>query len=324
MNELRWGILGTANIADAFIGAVRMGGCGVIAAVASRDIDHARSWAAQRDIPRAFGSYESLLESGEVDLIYNPLPNTFHAQWSIKALEAGLPVLCEKPVAITAQEASLMQQASNKAGLPLVEGFMYRHHPIYDKLQQVIGEGTIGRVVTVNSWFTFALDDPSEIPASAELGGGALMDVGCYCINLSRLIAGCEPLRVFAFERRDEVDATMTGLLEFPGGMLAHFDTSIECYERHRAEIVGTRGRILLNSPWIPGEDKASFLLSTVGGETEVETAGGNCYRLQAQDFLNAVIEKRSPRWAIDDAVANMAVIDALFESGKSGKSAEI
>ncbi len=324
MNEPRWGILGTAGIADAFITALKRGGCGIVGAVASRDAERARSWAAQRKIPGAFGSYQSLIESGEVDLIYNPLPNTLHAEWSIKALESGLPVLCEKPLATSAREAGLMKRASQRAGLPLVEGFMYRHHPVYDKIREVIGEGRIGRVVTVNSWFTFALDDPGEIPASVELAGGALMDVGCYCVNLSRLIAGCEPARVFAAERRDGVDATMAGIMEFPGGLLAHFDASIECHERHRAEIVGTQGRILLHSPWFPGKERAGFILSTEEGETNIDTDGLDCYHSQARDFVNAVAENRPPRWTIDDAVANTTVIDALFESARSGKAIEV
>ena len=255
-DKLRWGILGAAAIAPAVAEGIRKSSNGTVAAIASRDMAKAQRWADAHGVSRAFGSYDELLRSGEVDVVYNPLPNSLHAEWTICALRAGLPVLCEKPFAANAAEAREVVRVSEEMGVAVAEAFMYRFHPMYDRLFPLLRDGLIGTITCVYSTFTWFLEDRSEIPASAELAGGALMDVGCYPVNLSRIIAGCEPVRACAFQRGTDVDDTLVGLLEFPNGMLAQIECSIESHERARAEIVGTKGSIVLESPWNPGDEE--------------------------------------------------------------------
>ncbi len=320
-HPVRWGILSTANIGRSFMIGVGRSRNSCIQAVASREWTRASEWAREHGIPRAFGSYEELFKSGEVDVIYNPLPNSMHAEWTIKALEAGLPVLCEKPFAANAAEARRMVKTSKRTGMLLAEAFMYRFHPMYDRVLETIQEGAIGEVVSIYSSFTLLLTDRSNIRTSAELAGGALMDVGCYCVNLSRRIAGCEPVRAHAFERRTTVDDTLLGALEFPNGILAQFDCSIEDNGHARAEITGTKGAILIEQPWFPGDTEGHFTLRRGARTEEIATAGANGYHLEAEDFVEAYQMQRPPRWGPEDAVANMAVIDALYKSAQTGAS---
>jgi predicted dehydrogenase len=275
------------------------------------------------EVPLAFGGYDEMLRSGEVDLVYNPLPNSLHAEWTVRSLEAGLPVLCEKPLTVNALEAAEVAAASRAAGLPVAEAFMYRFHPVYDRVVETIRQGGIGRVTAIHSRFTFRLDDWSANPASEVLGGGALRDVGCYCVNLSRLIAGCEPRRAFAMMRGAAVDHTLLGAMEFPG-ILAQFECSIESEERHAAEIIGTDGSILLERPWFPGEDRAEFVLCREGARRTVETPGADGYHLEAEDFARARRTRTAPRWGVEDALAGMRAVYALLESANSGAAIDI
>jgi xylose dehydrogenase (NAD/NADP) len=317
--DVRWGILSTAKIGRALVkGIGRCSGC-CVQGVSSREWTRANEWAKEHGIPRAFGSYDELLKSGEVDLVYNPLPNAMHAEWTIKALEAGLPVLCEKPFASNARQAREMLAAAERTGLLLAEAFMYRFHPVYDRVLGLMAEGAIGDLTSIRSVFAFRLTDRSNIRASAELAGGALMDVGCYCVNLSRRLAGCEPVRACAFERRTTVDDTFFGQLEFPNGVVAQFECSIDSYARQGAEITGTEGAIILEDPWFPGKDRAKLMLRRKGLEEVIDTPGANCYHLEVEDFVRAYKTGTPPCWPPEDAVANMAVIDALYESANAG-----
>jgi predicted dehydrogenase len=199
---------------------------------------------------------------------------------------------------------------------------MYRFHPMWSRVLEAIWGGRIGTVTSIASRFTFRLEDRAEIPANAELGGGALMDVGCYCVDLARRIAATEPVRAIAFERRTTVDDTLHGMLEFPAGVVAQFECSIESHERQRAEIAGTDGAIWIDHPWFPGVESASFLVRREGGREEVVTTpGGDPYRLEVEDFVAVVSGRRKPRWGIEDAIANMAAIDALYASARSGRA---
>lgn len=314
---VRWGILGTARIGRALIQGIGDSSNNCIQAVASREWTRASEWAKELGIPRAFGSYEDMLRSGEISAVYNPLPNSLHAEWTIKALEAGVPVLCEKPFTLTASEAREVAKLAKRKKLPVAEAFMYRFHPIYDRVMDTIQSGSIGEVMAIRSAFTFSLPDRENIRWKSELGGGALMDLGCYCVNLSRLIAGCEPVSVAGVERRSGVDGTMIGVLEFPGNVLAHFECSFEQYGRSFAEIEGTEGVIILQRPWFPGEHTAEFLIRREGREETVSVTGANTYRLEVEDFGRACQTHGAPRWTIDDAVANMAVIDSLYTSAR-------
>ena len=318
---LRWGILGTAEISLEVMRGIRAAAGSELRAVASRDEAKATAWAAEHGIPLAFGSYDALLASGEVDLIYNPLPNSLHAQWTIKALEAGHPVLCEKPLAVDAVEARAVAAVSARTGLPVAEGFMYRHHPQWARVAELLAAGAIGEVTSLDSRFTFLLDDLSANPASVEMAGGALRDVGCYCVHFSRMIAGCEPTWVSAFERRDGVDMLMVGLLEFPGGILAHFETSLATFERYQAEIAGTTGAITLAGPWIPGDGPATIVVTREGQEAQtIRVQPADSYQLEVEDFV-AVCRGATARWPVADAVANVAVLDALFASARDRRA---
>jgi len=319
--SLRWGILGTASIAPTVIAAIRAAGAGRVAAIASRDPGRAWERAAQLGIPLAFGSYEALVTSGEVDVVYVPLPNALHAEWTIRALEAGLPVLCEKPLTCDAPTARAVAAAAARTGRPVAEAFMYRFHPLYERVRAIVREGRIGRLTSLWVQFTFHLDDRSETPASAVLGGGALLDVGCYCVNLARLITGAEPRRAIAFARRSDVDDSFFGALEFPDSVVAQLECSIESHERHRAEIAGTHGSIVIERPWFPGRAGAQLRLRVGETEETVETAGGDGYQLEVLDFARAVATGTAPRWPVADAVANLAAMDALRLAAASGRT---
>ncbi|HOT49957.1 MAG TPA: Gfo/Idh/MocA family oxidoreductase [Candidatus Hydrogenedentes bacterium] len=322
---VRWGILGTARIGRAVMRGIGMGVSSCVQAVASRNWTRASEWAKEHGIPRAFGSYDDLIRSREIDVLYNPLPNSMHAEWTLKSIEAGIPVLCEKPFAINAQQAREMAAAAKRKGVLLAEAFMYRFHPMYDEILARIAAGAIGELVSMRSCFTFRLSDrETNIRASASLAGGALMDVGCYCVNLARLVAGCEPVHAQAVSRRTSVDDTLMGQLVFPGGILAQFECSIENYARSHADIVGTEGMIHIPSPWFPGEDKACFFIRRGGHEEVVETPGANCYHLEVEDFVRSYKTHQPPRWTPEDAVANMAVIDALYRSAEEGKTVAV
>jgi xylose dehydrogenase (NAD/NADP) len=314
-DKFKWGILGCANISRAIVDAMKLTKNGVVHAIASRDIKKAQEWQRLYGIEKACGSYIEILDSGGIDAIYIPLPNSMHAEWCLKAIERRIPVLCEKPFALNAEQALTVTEASAKSGIPVAEAFMYRFHPLYKKVLDAVSQGKIGKLSTIFSRFTFMLDDPESICANPGLGGGALMDVGCYCVNLSRLITGCEPLRAKAFATGEKVDETMTGMLEFPDGILAYFETGIASFERHYAEIAGTEGAIIIESPWFPGENEARFIIRTNSGDEIITTPGANCYTLELEDFMDAVINNRPLRWSADDAVKNMAAMDALYSS---------
>lgn len=320
-DDLKWGILGTAEISETVIPALGESRGSTVTAVASRDEARAEAWAKRFGIPRAFGTYEDLLRSGTIDAVYLPLPNSLHAEWTVRSLEAGLPVLCEKPLAVNAAEARVVAEVSRQTGLPVMEGFMYRFHPLYRRLTDIIAQGTIGKVSTIDAVFTFLLDDPGSIVASPGLAGGALLDVGCYPVSAARLLTGEEPVRVSAFERRDGVDRVMTGHLDFPGGVLARFETSIASAERHRLEVAGTLASLLVEDPWVPGTGDVSIRIQQRDQEDEVvKVEGAHIWRLQFEHFAEVVRGSERPQWPLEDAVSNLCVLDALASSARQGR----
>ena len=314
---LRWGILGTASICEKVIPAIRSSGSGSVQAVASRTRQRAQEFARRHGIPEAFASYQELVDSDRIDLVYVPLPNSLHAEWTIRCLDAGKHVLTEKPLALNAAEARAVAAAAARTGKHVAEAYMYRFHPVWDKAAALVGSGAIGRVTSLDSAFCFLLDEPGSIVADPDLGGGALMDVGCYCVSFSRLMAGAEPTAVRAVARFADpsrrVDLALSGVLGFPGGVLARFHTAIDSAERHRAEIHGTTGTLVLESPWHPGDVSASIRIERHAAAAEVVTVpGADPYALEVEDFVAAAQGRRTPRWPIQDAVRNMEVIDAL------------
>lgn len=321
--KIRWGILSTANIGKKrVIPAIKKSHNGEVAAVASRDLARAQAFAEELDIPNAYGSYEELIASGDIDAIYNPLPNSLHAEWSIKCAEAGIPTLCEKPLASDAGEAQSMVDAFAARDVLFAEAFMYRFHPQTQKVKAMVDDGAAGNLQVISAAFTFPVSNESNIRLSKPLAGGSLMDVGCYCVNVLRFMTGEEPASVNAFARFGEttgIDETLTGQLDFPSGILGHFDSSLRTHRTHTYDIRGTSGRILVEQGFVmPTENQSTTIRYWHGNEyEEIEISPADHYQLMVKDFAEALQEGRPPRFAPQDAVQNMRVIDRLLESAR-------
>ena len=326
MTTLRWGILSTADIGMQKVTPAiqRAADCEVVA-IASRDGARARAAAKELGIPAAYASYEELLVADDVDAVYVPLPNDLHAPWTIAAVEAGKHVLCEKPLGMDAVEARSMADAAAAAGVTLAEAFMYRHHPTWVDAVRLVREGVIGELRAVQSWFSYFNDDPTNIRNHPEHGGGALMDIGSYCINLSRWLFAAEPVDVQGIVRRDPVmgvDTVTSALLGFEGGGQASFTCSIRTEPDQRVHIVGERGRIDIEIPFNIPPDRETRVRVTAGGDppvapaTEVRSyAAADAYTLQAEAFARAVLDDTDVPVPLADAIANQAVIDTILAS---------
>jgi predicted dehydrogenase len=331
--RLRWGILSTANIARTKVvpGMQKAASCEVVA-VGSCDLVAARRFADDLGIPRAHGSYEALLADPEVDVVYIPLPNHLHLKWTIAAAEAGKHVLCEKPLAISASDAQRMVDACETAGVRLMEAFMYRLHPSWQAVLRLVASGRIGRLVGVQSWFSFFNDDPTNIRNMHDAGGGALFDVGCYCVNLSRMLFGQEPARVEASIQRDpelRVDIVTSALLEFPDGGVASFTCSTRAEPDQRVHVYGTDGRISIGIPFNIPPDRPTEIFLTHGGEPPVAPATetltfptADPYAVEAEAFAKAVLNGRPTPTPPADAVANLRVIEAIFAAAEHDAAA--
>jgi predicted dehydrogenase len=318
---IRFGILGNASINEATIPAMlATPGCELVA-LASRSLKRAQEAAARYDIPHVFDDYAALLDSGLIDAVYIPLPNSLHVDWCLRAMQAGLHVLCEKPLAVTLDDAMRVAKAAEETGRTVIEGYMFRHHPIYDTLLALIAAGRIGRVKQIRADFAFMLDEPDSIVASVELGGGALLDIGGYPVQVARLVMGREPLAAMAVARFDGVDRSISGVLTFADGVQAQVSASIERAEYHRVEIHGETGSLVLEQPWKPGLTSGEIRLERHDELPElIETPGGNAYTVQMGDFVNALLADRAPRFGLDDALKTAAVMDALLLSAKTGQ----
>ena len=321
--RLRWGVLSTADIGrtkviPAFQRAER---CEVVA-IASRDEARARQVAAELGIPTAHGSYEALLADPRVDAVYIPLPNHLHVEWTMAAAAAGKHVLCEKPLAMTAAEAERAIAAATVHGVRLMEAFMYRLHPSWQAVLELVRSGRIGQLTAVQSWFSYFNDDPTNIRNIAAVGGGALYDVGCYCVNLSRLLFGSEPTRVQASVTRDPVtgtDVVTSGLLEFGQGV-STFTCSTRAEDDQRVHVYGTEGRIEIGIPFNIPPDRPTQVFVSAGGDppvapnTEVLTfPPADPYTVEAERFAAAVLDDQPTPVPPEDAVANLRVIEEIF-----------
>jgi predicted dehydrogenase len=326
--RVRWGVLSTASIArEKWIPGVRRSPAqlGEVVAIASRDEATASAAASELGIPRAHGSYEGHLADPDVDAVYIPLPNHRHLEWTLAAARAGKHVLCEKPLALTAADAQRMVDACESAGVLLMEAFMYRLHPSWLAVRQLVASGRIGRVQTVQSWFSYYNDDPRNIRNSLEAGGGALMDIGCYSINLSRMLFGAEPERVEASIVRDpdmEIDTLTSALLVFPGGATATFTCSIRSESDQRVHIYGTEGHISVGIPFNIPPDRPTLVFVTHGGEPPVAPAverltfdTADPYGVEADAFARAILDGTPAPTPPADAVANMRVIERIVEA---------
>ncbi len=336
--SLRWGVISTANIGRAaVIPAIHAAHNGELLAVASRDMDRAADFASANGIPQAYASYEALLDADDIDAVYIPLPNALHHEWTIKAAEAGKHVLCEKPLALNAAQCSEMEAAAAEHGVLLMEAFMYRFHPRTQRVIELVQAGAIGEVRQINAAFTFRLLNRDNIRLNAELGGGSLMDVGCYCVNLIRTLANAlgagEPVQAQAFARwthehangdKGGVDEQMTGTLCFASGLLASFDSALTLARREAYTIAGTDGYLYVPDAFLPGT--ADALIHEVrGGETKVHTIDGvDEYRLMVEHFAHCVLHGEPVRYAPSEAAANLRTIEALYRSARNAGRVEI
>jgi len=319
---LRWGILSTAAIASKHVvPALHAADGHDVVAVGSRDLARARTWADAHDITDAHGSYEALLADPNVDAIYNPLPNHLHVDWSIKALAAGKHVLCEKPLGLdTADAQRLADAADEHPHLVAMEAFMYRFHPQWIAARSQVAAGRIGDLRTVQTFFSYFNDDPDNVRNDATIGGGALMDIGCYPISQARFLFGAEPQRVLGLieiDPRFGTDRVTSALLDFGAGRSATFTVSTQLHGHQRAQIVGTTGRIEVDIPVNAPAGRATTLTVVTDADgVDTQTFGPtDQYGAQADAFAAAVRSGGPAPTPLGDALANMAVIDAIFAS---------
>lgn len=324
MNKVRWGVLSTANIGtEQVIPAMQKGQYSEITAISSRSLKKAKAEAKRLGIPRAYGSYEELLADPDIDAIYNPLPNHLHVSWSIKALEAGKHVLCEKPIALSADEAQLLVDAANQyPELKVMEAFMYRFHPQWQKAKQLVADGQIGPLRTIQASFSYYNDDPNDIRNMADIGGGGLMDIGCYPISVSRFIFDAEPQQVVGTIERDPnfgTDRLSSAILEFEGGK-ASFTCSTQLSGYQEVLIQGVDGWVKIEIPFNPPIDRPCRLLHKRGNNVrEITVEVCSHYTIQGDLFSQAVLQDTAVPTPIEDAVANMKVIEAIFQSAEDG-----
>jgi len=307
---VNWGFLSTAAINDSVLAGARASDRAEVVAVGSRSRERAEAWAAERGIPRAHGSYEDLLADDEVEAVYVSLPNALHAEWALRALQAGRHVLVEKPFSTSVREVERCFEEAERRGLVLSEGFMWRHHPQTDRMTGLVREGAIGELRLVRAHFSFTLDRPGDARWSAGLDGGSIMDVGCYCISAARLLAG-EPSAVLALATGEEVDARAAGLLRFDSGVLAHYDCGLDLPPRHELEVVGAGGSLFLADPWHCREPVIEVRRGSSVDRIEVERA--DPYRLELEDLHDAVRDRRPPRLGRADAVGQARVLGTIL-----------
>jgi len=321
--KIRWGVIGTAKIGrEKVIPGIQKSSNGEVAAIASRNREQAEKTAKLLNIGKFFGSYEELLADPEIDAVYIPLPNHLHVEWAVKAIRAGKHVLCEKPIALsTAQAEELATVAGKYPKIRVMEAFMYRFHPQWKKVREAVDSGAIGDVKTVNSFFSYFNADPQNIRNQADIGGGALMDIGCYCISFPRFLFGTEPVRAVSTIDRDPVmktDRLVSALLEFPAGKTATFTCSTQLMPYQRAHVFGDKGHIEIEIPVnTPIDAPVRVWIRTQGGTEEIIIDPVDQYTLQAEAFADAILAGTPVPTLLADAVSNMKTIEALFRSGE-------
>ena len=322
--KVKWGILSTAKIGrEKVIPAIQKSEFCEVTAIASRNLDAAKALAQQLGIPKAYGSYPELLQDKEIAAVYIPLPNDMHVEWAIQCLEADKHVLCEKPIALTSQQAQrLLDAAKKKPGLKIMEAFMYKFHPQWKYALKMVQDNVIGEVKNIQSFFSYYNIDPNNIRNKKEAGGGGLMDIGCYCISFARLIFGREPEKVFGsvdIDPKLQTDRVASGILDFGTGTSA-FTCSTQMFPYQRVNIVGTEGRIEIEIPVnAPPDIQTQIWHYSKAGPGKIVFNPADQYILQADQFAKAILDDTPVPVSLEDAVYNMKVIDAIFESAKEG-----
>ena len=325
--KVKWGVLSTAKIGvEKVIPAMQRGNFSEVVAISSRDVEKARSTADRLGIPRAFGSYDELLRDPEVEAVYNPLPNHLHVPWSIRAAEAGKHVLCEKPIGLSSEEARELVRARDRTGVKMQEAFMVRTHPQWLGAVQRIREGLIGQLTAIQYVFSYFNRDPENIRNCIDIGGGGLMDIGCYPITTSRFVFGEEPRRVIGLIERDpemKIDRLTSAILDYPSGQ-ASFLCSTQMVAYQRAHFFGTEGRLEIEIPFNAPNDRPCRIFLDDGDlfagnlqTMEFETC--DQYTVQGDRFSKAILENSEVPIPLEDAVKNMKVIEAIFRSAESG-----
>jgi len=324
MSALRWGVLSTARINRAIVPALRASERHALVAVASRDRARAEAYASEWDIPRTYGSYTELLADPDIDAVYIPLPNALHAEWTVRAAEAGKHVLCEKPLALTTSEVDGIADAAGRAGVVVAEAFMYRHHPQTLRVKALLDEGAIGELQLIRSAFTFTLTRPGDVRLDPSLGGGSLWDVGCYPVSMSRYLTGREPRRVSGCQRLGPtgIDLSFYGELDF-GDMQAQFDCGFTSPLRTRLEVVGSAGAITVTAPFKPGLEE-ELTIARDGGVETMRVQGQPLYSGQVNDFAEAVALGRAPRIPLADSRATVATIEALYRAAREQRMVDM
>ncbi|MEA2179570.1 MAG: hypothetical protein QOG77_2867 [Solirubrobacteraceae bacterium] len=314
--RLRWGLLSTAAINGALLGSGHPG----MHAVASRSPERAEAYAREHGLPRWHGSYEELLADAEIDAVYVPLPNSLHVEWSVRALEAGKHVLCEKPMSRHPDDVERAFDVAEREGRVLAEAFMWRHHPAIARARELIEGGAIGRVRVARAGFAFVARAP-DIRLDAALEGGGLMDVGSYCVSGLRALAGAEPERVYAEQvtGADGVDVALVATLRFPGDILGVMDCGLSYAERDELEAIGDEGTLSMYDPW-HGRESAIEVRARDGSVQRIDIEPANSYALELADFEAAVRGERPPLLGRDDAVAQARTIAALYRAAEEGR----
>jgi predicted dehydrogenase len=322
MNKVKWGVLGTAKIArEKVIPAMQKSTSCDVVAIASRDKDKAQKTGLNLKIAKSYGSYEELLKDTEVDAIYIPLPNNLHVEWAIKALNAGKHVLCEKPIGLTTSQArELLRASKEKPHLKVMEAFMYRFHPQWQRAKELVDNGSIGELKIVQSFFSYYNTDKGNIRNIKNAGGGGMMDIGCYCVSFARFLFAKEPSRVLGsveFDTDTKTDKLASGILDFATGT-STFTCSTQLTPYQRVNIIGTEGRIEIEIPVNAPPDKQTRLwLYLKKGIEEIIFEAVDQYTLQADAFAKAILNDTAVPTSLDDAINNMKIIEAFFESAE-------
>ena len=329
MTKIRWGILSTAKIGrEKVIPALQKGSLCEVVAIASRKKEQAEKAAASLNIPKAYGSYEELLSDPDIDAVYIPLPNNLHVEWSIKSLQAGKHVLCEKPIGLSSAEANKLIDASEKyPHLKIMEAFMYRFHPQWQMAKKMVDDGKIGSLKTVHSFFSYYNVDPNNIRNQEDKGGGGLMDIGCYNISLSRFLFDEEPKNVLGlaeFDPQTKTDCVTSGILQFSKGT-STFTCSTQLIPYQRVNIFGNKGRIEIEIPFnAPPDKQTKIWLHTTEGTEEKVFDILDQYTLEGDMFSKAILEDSPVPTSLQDALNNMKVIEAIFESSRLNRTIEL
>ena len=324
-NVLKWGLLSSARINRALIPPLRASRRNQLVAVASRTQESADNYAREWKISRAHGSYEALLADPEIDVVYISLPNHLHASWSIKAVEAGKHVLCEKPLALNVEEVDAIQSAAGRHGRVVMEAFMYRHHAQTLKVQELVKSGSLGTLKLIRGSFSFVLSGEGDVRLDPAMGGGSIWDLGCYPISYARSVVGENPLEVFGWQviGPTGIDATFVGQMRFDHDILAQFDSSFVIPFHAFMEIIGSEGTLNIPRPFKPEPDEKIYL--TRGEKTEtIKIKGQELYIGEVENMADAILLGQEPRISLEDSRANVAAISALLESARTGKSVRL